>query len=91
MEIYLLCYVNILLCFLSYSIISESSLTEEVSQDEQQLRFPGPVEQDRRTVISVTAGTLRTIRQYKEKYEAYLHDVAHETVGSFDPWALADR
>lgn len=87
--------MSILLCFLGHSIVSESSLTEEVSQDEQQARcsltFPGPVEQSRRTIISVPSSMLRNIRRYSEEYEAYLRVVAHEAVGSFNPWAVADR
>ncbi|KAI3354132.1 hypothetical protein L3Q82_018687, partial [Scortum barcoo] len=77
-----------------HSVLSENSLTEEASQDEQQPRhsaaFPGPAERSGGTVISVPGGMLRNIRQYREDYEAYLHAVAHEVVGSFNPWAIAD-
>ncbi|XP_035536655.1 protein moonraker isoform X2 [Morone saxatilis] len=76
------------------SILSENSLMEEASQDEQQLRpttvFPGPVEQSRGTAISVPGSMLRNIRRYREDYETYLRAVAHEAVGSFNPWAIAD-
>ncbi|XP_045932217.1 protein moonraker-like [Micropterus dolomieu] len=82
------------LCFLRHNINSENSLTEEASQDEQQPRhnavFPGPVERSRGTVISVPGSMLRNIRRYREDYEAYLRVVAHEAVGSFNPWAIAD-
>lgn len=74
---------------------SENSLTEDVSHDEQRprcsLTFPGPVEQNRGTVISVPGSMLRNIRRYSEEYEAYLRVVAHEAVGSFNPWAVANR
>ncbi|KAK1900238.1 Protein moonraker [Dissostichus eleginoides] len=77
-----------------HSILSENSLTEEASQDEQQPRhstvFPGPVERSRGTVISVPGSMLRNIRGYREDYEAYLRVVSHEAVGSFNPWAIAD-
>ncbi|XP_076590844.1 protein moonraker isoform X3 [Chaetodon auriga] len=77
-----------------HSTLSENSLTEEASQDEQQPRrsvtFPGPVERSRGTVISVPGSVLRNIRRYREDYEAYLRVVAHEAVGSFNPWAVAD-
>ncbi|XP_044058781.1 protein moonraker isoform X3 [Siniperca chuatsi] len=77
-----------------HSILSENSVTEEASQDEQQPRhstvFPGPVERSRGTVISVPGSVLRNIRRYREDYEAYLRVVAHEAVGSFNPWAIAD-
>ncbi|XP_070826140.1 protein moonraker isoform X2 [Chaetodon trifascialis] len=77
-----------------HSTLSENSLTEDASQDEQQPRrsvaFPGPVEQSGGTVISVPGSTLRNIRRYREDYESYLRVVAHEAVGSFNPWAVAD-
>ncbi|XP_037632323.1 protein moonraker isoform X2 [Sebastes umbrosus] len=77
-----------------HSILSDNSLTEEVSQDEPQPRhgavFPGPVERSGGTVISVPGSTLRNIRRYREDYDAYLRVVAHEAVGSFDPWAITD-
>ncbi|XP_060928891.1 protein moonraker [Limanda limanda] len=74
--------------------LSEDSRTEEASQEEQQHRnasvFPGPVERSTGTIMSVTASTLRTIRRYREDYDAYLRVVAHENVGSFNPWATAN-
>ncbi|TMS07558.1 Protein moonraker [Larimichthys crocea] len=77
-----------------HSLLSENSLTEEASQDEQQPRrsvmFPGPLERSGGTVISVPGSMLRNIRRYREDYEAYLRIVAHEAVGSFNPWAVAD-
>uniref|UniRef100_A0A4W6BRB9 Si:dkey-243i1.1 n=1 Tax=Lates calcarifer TaxID=8187 RepID=A0A4W6BRB9_LATCA len=76
------------------SFPSEDSLTEEVSQDERQPRnstaFPGPAERGKGTVISVPGSMLRSIRRYREDYEAYLRIVAHEAVGSFNPWAVAN-
>ncbi|KAM8768271.1 protein moonraker isoform 2-T2 [Acanthopagrus schlegelii] len=76
-----------------HSILSESSLTEEVAPDEQHPGpsglFPGPVERGGGTVITVPGSMLRNIRRYREDYEAYLRVVAHEAVGSFNPWALA--
>lgn len=82
-------------CFLRHSILSENSLTEEAAQDEQQPGpsnvFPGPVERGGGTVITVPGSTLRNIRRYREDYEAYLRIVAHEAVGSFNPWAVANR
>ncbi|XP_071352895.1 protein moonraker isoform X3 [Trachinotus anak] len=74
--------------------LSESSLTEEAPQDEQQPRnitmFPSPVERSRGTPISVPSSMLRNIRRYREDHEAYLRVVAHEAVGSFNPWAIAN-
>ncbi|XP_053177240.1 protein moonraker isoform X2 [Scomber japonicus] len=77
-----------------HSILSENSFTEEASQEEQRTRhskiFPGPVERNTGTVISVPGSMLRSIRRYREDYEAYLRIVAHEAVGSFNPWAITD-
>ncbi|KAF7666795.1 hypothetical protein LDENG_00091700 [Lucifuga dentata] len=77
-----------------HSVLSENSLTEETSQAEQLPRngtvFPGPVERSGGTVISVPGSMLRSIRRYQDNYDAYLRLVAHEAVGSFNPWATAD-
>lgn len=74
--------------------LCENSLTEEASQDEQHpannTMFPGPVEGSKGTVISVPGSMLRNIRRYRADYEAYLRAAAHEAVGSFNPWAVAD-
>uniref|UniRef100_A0A3B4UCF6 Si:dkey-243i1.1 n=1 Tax=Seriola dumerili TaxID=41447 RepID=A0A3B4UCF6_SERDU len=83
-----------LLCFHTNSFLSESSLIEEASQDEQQPTnstvFPSPAEKSMGTRISVPGSMLRNVRQYREDYEAYLRVVAHEAVGSFNPWAIAN-
>ncbi|XP_076002011.1 protein moonraker isoform X2 [Genypterus blacodes] len=75
-------------------VLSESSLSQEASHDEQQPRkagvFPGPAERSRGTVIAVPGRTLRSIRSYRDDYDAHLRLVAHEATGSFDPWAIAD-
>lgn len=86
--------LSIVLFFHIRSFMCENSLTEEASQDEQHpannTMFPGPLEGSKAPVISVPGSMLRGIRQYREDYEAYLRAVAHEAVGSFDPWAVAD-
>ncbi|XP_026196768.1 protein moonraker isoform X2 [Anabas testudineus] len=78
-----------------HSVLSENSLTEEISQEERQPRnnamFSGPAARSTGTVISVPGSVLRNIRRYREDYEAYLRIVAHEAVGSFNPWAVAER
>lgn len=82
-------------CFLRHSILSENSLTEEASQQEQQPRrgtvFPGPVERSTGTVICVPGSMLRSIRGYREEYDTYMRVVADDPVGGFNPWAIADR
>lgn len=93
--LYLRCHLNILLCFIRYSLVSDNNLSEEASQDEQQhrssLAFQGPAGDSRATVISVPGSALKNISEYREKYEAYLRTAAHEAVGSANPWAVADR
>lgn len=75
--------------------MSDSSLPEEASQDEQQhgssLAFPGPAGESRTTVISVPGSALKNIREYREKYETCLRTATHEAVGGVSPWAVADR
>ncbi len=87
--------MSFFLCFRRHTILSENSLTEEASREEQPPRrsavFQGSAERSRGPVISVPGGMLRNIRQYRENFETYLRVVAHEAVGSFDPWAVADR
>ncbi|XP_040047879.2 protein moonraker isoform X2 [Gasterosteus aculeatus] len=78
-----------------HGIASENSLTHEASRDELQptynTAFPVPAETARRTVVSVPGGTLGSIRQYREAFEANLRVVTHEDVGCFNPWAITDR
>ncbi|XP_058489477.1 protein moonraker isoform X2 [Solea solea] len=52
--------------------------------------FPGPVQRNRQTVLSVPGGMLGNILKYRREYDAYLHVVAHEDVGSFNPWTTAN-
>ncbi|CAL8373655.1 unnamed protein product [Gadus morhua 'NCC'] len=87
-----------------HSALSESSLTTDGeaagSQHAPRLRvggaaamaFPGPAAGGgaSRTVVTVPGATLRDIRLYREDFEDYLRLVAHEPVGSFNPWAIAD-
>lgn len=91
---YLRCHLNVPLCLVRYSLVSDNSLSEEASQDELQhgsgLAFPGPAGESRTTVISVPGSALKNIREYGEKYEAYLRAAPHEAVGSISPWAVAD-
>ncbi|KAJ3590062.1 hypothetical protein NHX12_008019 [Muraenolepis orangiensis] len=82
-----------------HSTLSESSLTAEgeaVSRDaaglpESGAAFPGPAEGSRgRVVVTVPGDALKNIRRYRQDFDAYLRLVAHEPVGSFNPWAIAD-
>ncbi|XP_041728974.1 protein moonraker isoform X5 [Coregonus clupeaformis] len=77
-----------------HSVLSESSIRE---QDYPGLpgrsssTFPAPGERrGEGTRLSVPASMQRSIQQYRQDHEAYLRLVAHEAVGSFNPWAIAD-
>ncbi|CAL8353445.1 unnamed protein product [Lota lota] len=82
----------------SHSVLSESSLATEgeaISQDAPGLpgraAFPGPAQGSRgRTVVTVPGAMLKNVRRYREDFDGYLRLVAHEPVGSFNPWAIAD-
>ncbi|XP_061915822.1 protein moonraker isoform X2 [Entelurus aequoreus] len=72
-------------------ILSESSLTEEDQQPGNRVViFPGPKEQSARTLISVPGSMLRSIRRYRDHYDTYLCDVAHDPGGGFNSWSIAD-
>ncbi|KAJ7995570.1 hypothetical protein DPEC_G00245960 [Dallia pectoralis] len=44
----------------------------------------------RGTCLSVPSSMQKSIELYKQDHDAYLRLVAHEVVGSFNPWAVAD-
>lgn len=71
-------------------VLMETRQTEEVSQEEQQVMFPLPMQRGRAAVISVPSNTLRSIRQYRADYEVYQSTVAQNSVGGINPWAIAD-
>ncbi|XP_029629050.1 protein moonraker isoform X5 [Salmo trutta] len=76
-----------------HSVLFEGSIREEVSpgQPGGSSTFPAPGERwGDGTRLSVPASMQRNIQQYRQDHEAYLRLVAHEAVGSFNPWAIAD-
>ncbi|XP_072320452.1 protein moonraker [Eucyclogobius newberryi] len=52
--------------------------------------FPVAVQRARGVVLSVPSHTLRSIRQYRENYEAYRGAVGLKSTGGISPWAIAD-
>jgi len=75
---------------------------EAISQDApgrlpgRGVAFPGPAAAVERgsggtVVVTVPGNTLKSIRLYREEFDAYLRLVAHEPLGSVNPWAIADR
>lgn len=51
----------------------------------------GPVGRPGGVQLSLPSSTLNRILEYRESHDAYLRLVSHETVGSFNPWAIADK
>ncbi|XP_041734318.1 protein moonraker isoform X1 [Coregonus clupeaformis] len=78
-----------------HSVLSEGSIREEDSPDQpgrsNSSTFPAPGERRGEGMrLSVPASMQRSIQQYRQDHEAYLRLVAHNAVGSFNPWAVAD-
>ncbi|XP_017290755.1 protein moonraker isoform X3 [Kryptolebias marmoratus] len=77
-----------------HSFLFESGPAEEASRAEPpptagRTASSGAAERSG-TAISVPGSTLRSVRRYQGNYDTYLRAVAHEAVGSFNPWAVAD-
>ncbi|XP_030008642.1 protein moonraker [Sphaeramia orbicularis] len=75
-------------------VLSENSLTEEGSLEDQQFRsstvFPVPAERSGGAIISVPSHMLSSIRRNRQDYEAFLHAVDHNAVGGLNPWFIVD-
>ncbi|KAL0973215.1 hypothetical protein UPYG_G00200430 [Umbra pygmaea] len=73
--------------------LSDGSIKEDSSsQPAPGSAFPAPEERRRRGIcLFVPASMQRSIHQYRQDHEAYLRLVAHEAVGNFNPWTIADR
>lgn len=41
--------------------------------------------------LTVPPSMQRSIQKYRENHDAFLRLVSHEALGSFNPWAIADR
>uniref|UniRef100_A0A8C6TFE6 Si:dkey-243i1.1 n=1 Tax=Neogobius melanostomus TaxID=47308 RepID=A0A8C6TFE6_9GOBI len=74
---------------LETGVFMENSLTE-AEVFEVRSMFPVSVQSSRGAVLSVPSRTLRSIRQYREDYEAYCRSVALKTTGGVTSWAIAD-
>lgn len=48
-------------------------------------------QKDGRTALHVPPGLRHSIGDYCSRFERYLRLVAHEAVGTFNPWLLAER
>lgn len=76
----------------SHTLLSEASLPEQGRPEDVVASSPLPIPEGiwKGTRVCVPASMLGSILQYRENHEAYLRLVAHEAVGSFNPWAIAD-
>ncbi|XP_010863628.2 protein moonraker isoform X1 [Esox lucius] len=70
-----------------HSVLSDSRLVEDTPIQPQPCggERGGP-----RIRLSMPTSMQRNLEKYKQEHEAYLRLVAHEVVGSFNPWAVAD-
>lgn len=41
--------------------------------------------------LNVPCGIQKNIQRYREEHDSYLRLVSHATVGSFNPWVVAER
>lgn len=73
-------------------VVSESSvLDEEPSAPIFSHPFPSQVEKKRGIRLTVPSSMQSNIQKYREDYDSYLRLVSHDAVGSFNPWAVAER
>lgn len=76
----------------SHTLLFEASQPEQGQPEDVAASSPLAVPEGswKGTRVSVPGSMLGSILQYREDHEAYLRLVAHEAVGSFNPWAIAD-
>ncbi|XP_047563515.1 protein moonraker isoform X1 [Lutra lutra] len=75
-----------------------NSLDESVGTDERSEKSRAPLaplpeeclQKDGRTALHVPPGLRHSIGDYCSRFERYLRLVAHEAVGAFNPWLLAE-
>lgn len=87
-----MCRVTSILCAHLSSVGSESSMLDEVPPD----AVPScpPTEQTQKiggVQLNVPCSIQKNIQQYRKEYDSYLRLVSHAAVGSFNPWAVAER
>lgn len=50
-----------------------------------------PLRREGRTALLVPPGCRRSIHDYCSRFEQHLRVIAHEAVGAFNPWLMAER
>lgn len=84
---------------LSSFLFALSSLDESVGTEERSEKREAPLlslsedslQREGRVALSVPPGMWRSIGDYCSRFEHYLRVVAHEAVGAFNPWLIAER
>uniref|UniRef100_A0A8C3YVZ6 KIAA0753 n=1 Tax=Catagonus wagneri TaxID=51154 RepID=A0A8C3YVZ6_9CETA len=77
---------------------NSTSLEESVGTEERSEKREAPLlslsedslQREGRVALSVPLGMWRSIGDYCSRFEQYLRVVAHEAVGSFNPWLIAE-
>ena len=76
------------------SSLDESVVTEERSE-KREAPLPSLLEDAQQTegraALFVPLAMRRSIGDYCRRFEHYLRVIAHEAVGSFNPWLIAER
>lgn len=84
---------------LSSFLFALSSLDESVGTEERPEKRENPLlslsedaqQKEGRAALFVPRGMRRSIGDYCRRFEQYLRVTAHEAVGSFNPWLIAER
>jgi len=76
-----------------YRAASDTSMLDEECLTLNDPRNPVSAggESTRGTYLTVPPSMQRSIQKYRENHDAFLCLVSHEALGSFNPWAIADR
>lgn len=82
-----------LLFFSVYRAASDTSILDEESLTLNDPSHPAPAggRSTRGVYLTVPPSMQRSIQKYRENHNAFLRLVSHEALGSFNPWAIADR
>lgn len=86
--------LNAFLTVSSFSSLDESVGTDEGSEKRGAPLAPLPEEcpqKEGRAALHVPLALRHSIGDYCSRFERYLRLVAHEAVGAFNPWLMAER
>lgn len=76
-----------------YRAASDTSMVDEECLTLNDPSHPVSVagESTQGAYLTVPPSMQRSIQKYRENHDAFLRLVSHEALGSFNPWAIADR